>query len=92
MADHTIILNTTGPTPTEQQVSAGDKVAFQNNMSEATTVSFSDNSPFIPKSDIVIQANSTSPNKNVNGAAGTDTYEYTIPGVKRGTRSGTIKV
>jgi len=92
MTDYTITLNTTGPSPDPLSVSAGDKVSFKNDMSADTTVSFSGNSPFVPKASISVAAGATSAAKSVNGTAGDDTYDYTVPGAKRGTRSGTIKV
>jgi len=92
MTDYTITLDTTGPTPSPLSVAAGDKITFSNAMSADTDVSFPGNSPFVPKATISVPAGGTAGPKNVNGTAGTDTYDYTVPGVKRGTRSGTIEI
>jgi plastocyanin len=92
MADYTITLNVSGPSPASLDVSAGDKVTFVNNVGAATTVSFSGNSPFVPKADIQLASGASSSKKNVNGTKGTDTYDYTAPSPERNTRSGTIRV
>lgn len=91
MADHTITLNATSSTPDPLTVASGDKVTFHNAMTEATTVSFSSPSPFSPTpGDVPIDAGGDSAQLNANSSGGT--YTYTIPSVKRGTRSGTIQV
>ena len=92
MADWTINLNDTGPTPSPLEVSSGDNVTFHNAMSGATSISFSSPSPFSPppRDAQTIAAGGDLGPFNCNSSGGT--YEYTVLSHAKGTRSGTIEV
>ena len=93
MADHTIEISCTGPTPTDTNASGGDRVGFHNTTGADTTITLSGSGAFNPSPGNSFDVgNNATVWKTVGNAKGEIDFSYPDCGGELGTRNGKIIV